>query len=136
MTLKLGNTDAAIRLGSTTPAAAYLGSEQVWSAATVPGAPTNFADAVGYLIWNVPASDGGAAITGYKIYATGTDTGTSEVYDDEDVTALGTLQNPSTLGVGEDVSWFIPFTGTLSYTVSAINALGEGSKTEPREVSN
>ena len=129
MAAKIGTGDILFRVGSGSPSKVFLGTAAVQ---TLPGAPTNLGDAVGYLTWEVPDSNGGAAITGYKVYATGTDAGTSEVYDDEDVTALGTLENPSTLGVG-DAAWLVPFTGTFNYTVSAINAIGEGAKTEPRE---
>jgi hypothetical protein len=40
MAVKLGSGDVSFRLGSATPAKAYLGSQEVWSAATVPGEPT------------------------------------------------------------------------------------------------
>lgn len=128
MGAKIGTGDILFRVGSGSPSKVFLGSTAVQ---TVPGAPASVADSVGYLTWDAPSSDGGSPVTGYKVYATGTDSATSNVYDDDDVTNLGTLENPSTLGVGIEVSWLPPFTGTFTYRVSAVNALGEGAKSEP-----
>ena len=109
MTLKLGTTDAAIRLGSATPAAVYLGSEQVWTAATVPGAPFGLEYEVGAndVNWGVPESDGGSPILHYRVYFNG-------VWDGEENTAFGVTSPPA----GE-------------YEVSAVNAIGEGPKAGP-----
>ena len=115
MTLKLGTTDATLRLGDAAyPTKAYLGDTLV--AATVPGAPTialaEF-DGSGTAIEHSLPDDGGSAITGYKYYFDGAEytpsleAGPGEVYF-----------------TGED------FTGVIA-EVSAVNAIGEGPKSAP-----
>lgn len=117
MAAKLGSTDVSFRLGVTTPAAVYLGSEQVWTAATVPGAPTitSATDAGGdtEVYYTAPVSDGGAAITSYKVYVDGVD-----------ATASIALSSPGFMLVGA---------GGLGAVieVSAVNAVGEGPKSDP-----
>jgi hypothetical protein len=112
MTLKLGTTDAAIRLGSATPAAVYLGSEQVWTAATVPGAPTDVSASMGaqYTInYSPPASNGGSEITSYKFYSDGVEI------------------TPDGHTVGAEAVFSVDYSGT-QIQVSAVNAIGEGPK--------
>jgi hypothetical protein len=116
MALKLGNTTASLYLGST-PVAAYLGAEQVYSAVTVPGAPTifsidNFGGEV-FVAHTVPAS-GGSTITGYKYYLDG-------------VEIIPT--NSQTFGPNILANFFA-MTGQ-SMEVSAVNAIGEGQKSDP-----
>jgi len=117
MPLKLGTGDVSFRLGSSTPAAAYLGSEQVWSAATVPGAPTitQAFDTGGEVNvdYVAPASDGGSAITGYVYYVNG-----SEVTPTAESAGFATIPGAS----GDTVE------------VSAVNAVGEGPKSDPETV--
>ena len=120
MAAKLGSDDVSFRLGSTTPAAVYLGSEQVWSAATVPGAPTiDVASYEGETIVRFfpPENDGGSAITGYKFY-----------FDDVEATPLS---GPNAFG---DDRLIVDFTSDFagqSAQVSAVNALGESTKSAP-----
>jgi hypothetical protein len=134
MAAKLGSTDVSFRIGSSTPAAVYLGSEQVWSAASVPGAPTSLgAFNEGRLFWNDPADDGGSPITGYKVYVTGTDV-FSNVYSDTDVTSEGTINKPPEEegSPSGDVEWVSGVYGIdLEWRVSAVNAVGEGPKSAP-----
>jgi hypothetical protein len=113
MTLKLGTTDATVRLGSATPAAVYLGSEQVWTAATVPGAPTILV--AGYdeetTVGFTPPSDGGSPITAYKFY-----------FDGVELTPDSTTETSASFAAnlaGQEVE------------VSAVNAIGEGAKSDP-----
>jgi hypothetical protein len=111
MALKLGTTTASLYLGST-PVAAYLGAEQVYSAATVPGKPTitSAQDFGGVgLAYTAPADNGGSPITSYKIYLNGVLV--------SQVAGLGDLLNEG--GVGDVVE------------VSAVNAIGEGPKSDP-----
>jgi hypothetical protein len=121
MAINVGTTTASLYLGST-PVAAYLGTEQVYSAASVPGAPT--IDSAEYVSGGAtdvfffpPENDGGSAITGYKFY-----------FDDVEVT-------PSTLVPIEGGAIFAPFavffSGGQSAQVSAVNAIGEGPKSAP-----
>ena len=112
MTIKLGTTDATLRLGSSTPAAAYLGSEQVWSAATLPGAPVGleYDSGADEVTWAAPASDGGSPILHYRVYFNG-------VWNQQVNTSSTVVSPPA----GE-------------YEVSAVNAIGEGPKAGPLTV--
>ncbi len=115
MAAKLGSDDVSFRLGSTSPAAVYLGATQVWSAATVPGAPTitSATDAGGdtEVYYTAPADDGGSAITSYKFYLNGVDA--TVVFESAGFALLGGG------GAGAVVE------------VSAVNAIGEGPKSDP-----
>jgi hypothetical protein len=76
---------------------------------TVPGAPTiTLANgSTGQLVWTAPASNGGASITKYRIYEE--DSFVEEVNGN-------VLTWPSIAGPG------------TGYSVSAVNAIGEGPK--------
>jgi fibronectin type 3 domain-containing protein len=92
------------------------------ASATAPGAPTLASATAGNssvaIVWNAPASNGGSAITGYRIYR-GTASG-AEIL----LTTLGnvTLFNDSGLANGT----------TYFYKVAAVNALGEGAASAER----
>jgi hypothetical protein len=111
MSVKLGNTEASLYLGST-PVAAYLGGEQVYSAATVPGAPTiTLVDAFADLEFIAPENDGGSAILSYNIYVNG---------------VLAANEQPFAPG-------FLPMSNTSAQSgddveIAAVNAIGEGPK--------
>jgi len=112
MAAKIGTGDVSFRLGSSTPAAAYLGSEQVWTAATVPGAPTDVSASMGaqYTInYSPPASNGGSEITSYKFYSDGVEI------------------TPDGQTVGAEAVFSVDYSGT-QIQVSAVNAIGEGPK--------
>jgi fibronectin type 3 domain-containing protein len=86
--------------------------------ATVPGAPTLISATAGpdgiSLRWTAPSSDGGTAISGYRVYrATGS--GAS--------TALATLGAVDSYTDGATAAGT-----TYSYAVSAINSVGEGAQ--------
>ena len=113
MAVKLGTTDATLRLGDAAyPTKAYLGSTLV--AATVPGAPVIVNIEVVGLdteIEHTKPDDGGSTITGYE-------------YD-----AIGPTLSPpvSTTDNGSTVTTVLP--GALSVVdlgVRAVNAIGAG----------
>lgn len=83
--------------------------------ATVPGAPALSAsagNAVVHLTWTAP-SDGGSAITNYKVYR-GTSSG-----GETSLTTLGNVTSYDDTAVSNGTSYF--------YKVSAVNGVGEGS---------
>ena len=91
-------------------------------AATVPGAPTLNSASAGNgsvaLAWSAPASDGGSAVTGYKVYR-GTSSGGE--------TLLATLGNVHRLDGHEAANGM-----TYYYQVSAVNSVGEGARSNER----
>ena len=92
-------------------------------AAEVPGVPTGFmvtsGDSSATLVWSEPADDGGSVITGYRIYYGMAADGLGIV---EDVTVLTYTHT----GLANGNIYY--------YAVSALNAEGEGEKTEILEV--
>lgn len=88
------------------------------AATTVPTAPQNLqataGDGQAVLDWSAPTSDGGASITGYKIYR-GASSGSQTL-----LTTIGNIltytDNSATNGQ------------TYYYSVSAVNSVGEGTK--------
>lgn len=117
MPLNLGSSAVSLYLGDQS-VTGYLGSQIV--TATVPGAPTGLTG-VGNssLYWTAPEDDGGSEIIGYKVYADGID-----VSDD------GQFVTPSE--IGGDVAWSSTGVfGEYEWTVSAINAVGEGPQSSP-----
>lgn len=116
MALKLGTTDVTLRMGNAAyPTKAYLGDALV--AATVPGAPTITSATYGItppatsVGFSAPADNGGSAITGYKFYFDG-------VEQTPDVITSAAVFS------GDD------YTDSV-IEVSAVNAVGEGPKSEP-----
>jgi predicted phage tail protein len=85
--------------------------------ATAPGSPTALAatagDAQVSLAWTAPASDGGAAITGYNVYE-----GTSQNFKD-------TAPAASSTGTGLTITKLANGT-TYYFRVTAVNDVGEG----------
>lgn len=89
--------------------------------ATVPGAVTNLTgeqtdNNIGGLNWNAPVSDGGSAITGYRIVSSGMPS--DPAYPLIDTTTTST-------GIGISQEHGVNYT----YTVYAINAVGQGAGT-------
>lgn len=74
-------------------------------------------DTTASLSWSAPSSDGGAAITGYRIRRTVVSTGVTTVLPDRPATPTSFTDSGRTNNV------------QLSYTVSALNAAGEGPQT-------
>lgn len=126
MGIKLGTADVSFRLGAATPSKVYFGATEVWSAITVPSAPTitsaqwnSFHTLVAF---DAPASDGGSAILSVNVYFNGNlDAGGSLI--DGSFAAGGTLQ----------------FDANYSFTdatVVAVNAVGAGPSSGPFQVEN
>lgn len=90
-----------------------------WSIAQLPSAPQNLAASTATkgkgvkLSWLTPASDGGSAITAYRIYR-GTSSGSQTYLTSADGTTTGHSDASTKTGV------------TYYYKVSAVNAIGEG----------
>ena len=85
--------------------------------ATAPGAPTLSSATAGNatvaLAWSAPASNGGSAVTGYKIYR-GTTSGGETL-----LTTLGNVTSWTDTGLSNGTTYY--------YKVSAVNAVGEGA---------
>ena len=86
--------------------------------ATVPGAPQNLQGTPGNtqvtLTWQYPVSDGGSAITGYKLYRSTTSGGTYSLI----ASPVGLTYTDTGRTNGQ----------TYWYKVSAVNAVGEGTQ--------
>jgi fibronectin type 3 domain-containing protein len=87
------------------------------SSATVPGAPTLTSATAGNasvaLAWSAPASNGGSAITGYRIYRS-TASGSETLY-----TSVGLVTGYTDTGVTNGTTYY--------YKVAAVNSVGTGS---------
>lgn len=85
------------------------------STATVPGIPQNLTaspgDSVVSLSWGPPTSDGGATLIGYKLYRNNV-----------------LLTSPTAATINYDDATVVNGT-TYTYTISAVNSVGEGTKT-------
>lgn len=93
-------------------------------AISTPTAPQNLTAKAGpgkgvSLSWSPPASDGGSAITGYKVYR-----GASS-----DTTAMTLIASPGNVTTYKDTS--TTKRSTYWYAVTAMNAVGEGSFSTP-----
>ena len=95
-----------------------LSSEQTATPRTTPSAPQNLAATAGNaqvsLAWTAPSSDGGSAITGYKIYR-GTSSGSLTLID-----TIGTNTSYVAAGLANGVTYY--------FAVSAVNAAGESAQ--------
>jgi PKD repeat protein len=92
-------------------------------AGTPPGAPTGLTASPGNaqatLTWAAPASNGGVAITSYKVYR-GTASGTETLLTTGRCSGLGAVLTCTDTGLTNGQAYF--------YKVSAVNALGEGTQ--------
>jgi hypothetical protein len=120
MGIFLGSTPASVYYNGTAAAVAgvYLGALQVFpTGATVPGAPTGLVGEDFFNIaWTPPADDGGSPITGYRVYVDGVDRTDDTESGSEFLTAT---------------SWRWAPGGEYTFEVSAVNAVGEGPKSDP-----
>ena len=118
MAAKIGTGDILFRVGSGSPSKVFLGSTAVQ---TVPGAPTIISAASqgpggGEVQLTAPAN-GGSPITGYNVYVVGT-------------------TDPVNEGV-VPVDGFIvslDFDFGAEVQIAAVNAIGEGPKSDPELV--
>ncbi len=94
--------------------------------ATVPSAPQNLQASVGhtyvYLTWDPPLSDGGSAITSYRIYRSnpGDEFGVAPAI----LATVGNVLEYNDTTVDDTTYIFV----TYVYQVSAVNAIGEGER--------
>jgi len=92
-------------------------SVTVGSSATVPSAPTLTSATAGNgqvaLAWSAPASNGGSAISGYRVYR-GTSSGAETL-----LTTLGVVTSYTNTGLSNGSTYY--------YRVSALNSVGEGA---------
>jgi hypothetical protein len=92
-------------------------------AATAPGAPTGLAATAGNaqvsLSWTAPASNGGSAITSYKVYR-GTASGAETLLTTGGCSALGGVLSCTDTGLTNGQAYF--------YKVAAANAIGTGAQ--------
>jgi PKD repeat protein len=91
--------------------------------ATVPGAPTGLAATAGNaqvsLSWAAPASNGGSAITSYRVYRSAT-TGTETLLTAGGCSGLGAVLSCTDTGLTNGQAYF--------YKVSTLNAVGESAQ--------
>lgn len=121
-----GNTSATLRLwpiGQSLPSGWTLDLEQE-VAQSVPGAPQvvdAYLNGVGnvHVVWTPPSSNGGSAITQYRVYYNG---GSS---------AVATYSGDPTFGLSVTFTPDPEPSGTEAVRVSAVNAVGEGPKSSP-----
>ena len=90
-------------------------------AGTPPGAPTGLTATGGNgqvsLSWTAPASDGGVAITSYRVYR-GTSSGSETLLTSGGCSGLGAVLSCNDTGLTNGQKYY--------YKVSAVNSLGEG----------
>jgi hypothetical protein len=119
MPLNLGSSAALLRLGSGSPSKVFLGSVTVLDVPQPPqviGTSGGVGNTTISLAW--PSNASGSALTGYRIYVD---------------SAL--IASPSISGlIPESVSLNENYSGQV-IEVSAVNAIGEGPKSDPVTVS-
>jgi len=129
MSIKLGNTTASLYLGGT-PVAAYLGAEQVYSAATVPGAPTindAFFDSVDSSTFvSASGANNGAPVASVRFVFS--------VAGEQVPDGLNGLLIDNTNGnYSMSADWSSDYTGQ-TVQVFVTNSVGESEGSEPVEV--
>jgi fibronectin type 3 domain-containing protein len=106
-------------LGSSAPSNEASATPSASSTVTAPSAPTSvtgIADpGVNHIAWNPPSTTGGSAVTSYRVYRSGSATGT---FTQVGTTADRFFDDSAGLTAG----------ATYYYAVSAVNAVGEGPR--------
>jgi hypothetical protein len=111
MAAKIGPGDILFRVGSGSPSKVFLGSAAVQD---VPGKPVVTEVTEGGDIAFVAPVDGGSPILGYNIYLNG-----SLAVSNAEVFVEGNLDTPAGAEVGDNIE------------IAAVNAIGEGPKSDP-----
>jgi len=97
-------------------------SFSVQSGATIPGAPQNLSASAGNgqvgLGWNPPASNGGAAITSYRVFR-GSSSANTLIVTSGGCANLGAVTSCTDTGLTNGQSYY--------YIVSAVNSVGQGA---------
>ncbi|MGI8667513.1 MAG: PKD domain-containing protein [Jatrophihabitans sp.] len=120
-TATLTVTDSTSPTRKTASAALTITASPI--AGTVPGAPTGLAATAGNsqasLSWTAPASNGGVAITSYRVYR-GTSPGAETLLSTGGCSGLGSVLSCTDTGLTNGQSYY--------YRVSAVNSIGEGAQ--------
>jgi fibronectin type 3 domain-containing protein len=118
-------TEVATDLAGNTSTASATVTVSNSGAATVPGAPTLNSAAAGNnsvaLSWSAPGSNGGAAVSNYKVYR-GTSAGGESL-----LTTLGNVTSWTDGTAANGTTYY--------YKVSAVNSVGEGAKSNEMSAS-
>jgi PKD repeat protein len=119
-TAKLTVTDSASPANTATSSVSISATP---IAGTPPGPPTGLTGSPGNgqvsLSWTPPANNGGVAISGYRVYR-GTTSGGETLVTTGGCSGLGAVTSCTDTGLTNGQKYF--------YEVSAVNALGEGNK--------
>ena len=126
-TATLTVTDSSTPTKKTASASVSITASPI--AGTPPGAPTGLTATAGNaqasLSWTAPSSDGGVAITSYRVYR-GTASGGETLLTTGGCSGLGNVTSCSDTGLTNGTTYY--------YKVSAVNSLGEGPQSNEASV--